>query len=514
MLPHRKYLLILTILLVGGSLSWTAAYGLRLRSDSYRVSVREKLNRFFDLPCDLGGICGHTFSSRSFRNVQIWLPDRRDRVFSCEEAIWSEKRRDGHASNELQLIRGLLLLGTDRWRRDDYGQVFRSGLAHNFEDLDLTQVELTDFEVGFDRGGVSIRCRDTSGRIDMSDPKDGVAHLVAYDLGGQRVSQGVRIEARFRPQNGVDVTEFVLMLPEVPLASIGIGPILGGHITSGRFAGRVQYRRTAEEPEIWIDGSLENADLAELTGALPLGPLAGRFSVSVHGAKITGSTVTQFRGSGTLSDLSLSSFGPLLGLSRLSGTATFTFDTVDLALGHINRLRMEGVVGGMYLEEWLQLLGHGSATGRLVIRVNNLDIVDDQIRSADIEIHALPPPNAPGTIDRDLLLVAAEKAFDFSWPPSLSRDLLPKQVEYAELGMRLLIRDNKLRILGTHGTDGKTILTIKLLGTSIGIVKEQPETIDLGPFLEELLAGARTYDPAGVRDWWRLRERPAEPSPR
>jgi hypothetical protein len=304
------------------------------------------------------------------------------------------------------------------------------------------------------------------------------------------------------------------MLPEVPLASIGISPILGGRITTGRFAGRVQYRRTSEEPEILIDGSLEDADLAELTAASPLGPIAGRFSVSVWGAKIAGSTVTQFRGSGTLSDLSLASFGPLLGRSRLSGSATFNFDAVDLALGHINRLRMEGVVSGMFLEEWLQLLGHGSATGRLVIRVNNLDIVDDRIRSADIEINALPPTNAPGTIDRDLLLMAAEKAFDFSWPPSLSREVLPKQVEYAELGMRLLVRDNKLRILGTHGADGNTILTIKLLGAPIGVVKEQPETIDLGPFLEQLLASVRTYDPARARDWWHSREKPADSPPR
>jgi len=187
---------------------------------------------------------------------------------------------------------------------------------------------------------------------------------------------------------------------------------------------------------------------------------------------------------------------------------------VDLALGHINRLRLEGIVTDLVLEEWLQLLGHGSATGRLIIRVNNLDIVDDRIRSADIEINALPPPDAPGTIDRDLLLEAAEKAFDFSWPPSLPRELLPEKVEYAQLGMRLLIRDNLLRVLGTHGSDGDTILTIKVLGAPIGVVKEQPETIDLGPFIESLLAGARGYDPAHMRDWWRSRTNHGDAPPR
>ncbi|HVP11530.1 MAG TPA: hypothetical protein VMV94_10125 [Phycisphaerae bacterium] len=514
MLPHRKYLLILTIVLVGGSLGWTAAYGLRLRSESYRASVEDKLSRFFDLPCNLGGIRGHTFASRAFENVEVWLPGRRDRIFRCDQAIWWEKHRDDRASNELELNKGLLLLGTDRWRGDDYGQVFRSGLGHNFEDLDLTQVKLSDFEIGFDRGGVSIRCRDTSGLIDMSNPKDGVAHLVAYELGGHRVSQGVRIEARFLPQNGVDVSEFILMLPEVPLASIGISSVLGSRVSTGQFAGRVQYRKTADEPEIWLDGRLEDADLAELTAALPLGPFPGRFSVSVDGAKITGSTVTHFLGRGRLSGLSLSPFGPLVGRSSLSGSASFNFDSVDLALGHINRLRLEGTVSDLVLEEWLQLLGHGSATGRLVIRVNNLDVVDDRVRSADIEINALPPADAPGTIDRDLLLEAAEKAFDFSWPPSLPRELLPDKVEYAELGMRLLVRDNHLRILGTHGADGDTILTIKLLGTPVAVVKEQPATIDLTPVLGDLLAAARAYDPAQMRDWWRSHMKRGEPPQR
>ena len=88
MQPHRKIILALTLLLVGGSLSFTTAYGLRLRSDSYRHKVEAGLSSFFKLPSEIGRIRGRTFSSRAFEDVTVHLPDRRDRVFSCKTAIW------------------------------------------------------------------------------------------------------------------------------------------------------------------------------------------------------------------------------------------------------------------------------------------------------------------------------------------------------------------------------------------------------------------------------------------
>ncbi|MFH1418764.1 MAG: hypothetical protein ABII12_10840 [Planctomycetota bacterium] len=507
MAPHRKLLLALTVLLVGGSLSWTAAYGLHLRSEANRVEVEGNLSAFFELPCNVGRIRGDTFTSRAFEDVEVWLPDRRDRVFHCEEAIWRESHRGGTAWNELDLIRGVLLLGTDRWRNEDYRQVFQSGLGHDFEDLDLREVSLEDFEIAFDRHEVSVRCSSTSGRIDMTDPTDGIAHLIAYELNGYQVGQGVRIDARFLPKNGVEVSEFVLTLPEVPLAAIGLDTALGTEITTGRFAGRIQYCKTPDGHELWLDGVLHDTDLAELTHTFALGPVHGRFSMTVNGARISGSVITHFRGSGAISELSLSGFGPLFGVPTFSGTASFNLDVIDLALGHVNRLRMDGVITGLLLDEWLGLFGRGSATGSMVIRVNNLDIVDDNMKSADIEITVLPPEGEAGTIDRTLLLTAAERATGFTWPEAVPQDILPEHVEYAEFGVRLLVRDNRLRILGTHGKDGDTILTIRLWGKPFPILHERPDTIDLQPHIHGLVARARSYDPAEVRDWWESRLR-------
>src|SRR5262245_48624099 len=98
MAPHRKTLLLLSIALVGTSIGGTAWYGFRLRSEAYRRRVTEHLSQFFDLPCDVGRIRGRTFSSRLFEDVDIWLPDRRDRVFSCKQAVWQENKTNGRVS--------------------------------------------------------------------------------------------------------------------------------------------------------------------------------------------------------------------------------------------------------------------------------------------------------------------------------------------------------------------------------------------------------------------------------
>jgi len=118
-------------------------------------------------------------------------------------------------------------------------------------------------------------------------------------------------------------------------------------------------------------------------------------------------------------------------------------------------------------------------------------------------VTAVPPTDRAGTIDRDLLLAAAEKAFDFTWPETLPRDLLPERVEYTRLGLRLLVQDNRMRMLGTHGSRGDVILTARVFGAPIPIVKEQKSTTDLTPYLDLLFNRLRSYEPSQARDWWR-----------
>ncbi len=499
---YREVLTGAVLLVIGGGLGATSWYGWSLHSESYRRKVERNLTAFFELPCDVGRVRGHTFESRRFDDVRIWLPDRRDCVFSAATALWYEEEVDHKPANRLELFNGVLVLGSDHWLRDDYRQVFESGLRHDFDELHLHEVTLSDFEIAVFRGDLAIRCRDAQGTIDMTDPEDGVARLVAYELNGQRISQGVHIDARFKPRHGVEIAELALTVPEIPFTALGLGAALDRNPTSGLFAGRVHYRRHTDSAEILLSGDLRDLDLAEWTMRSPIGPLTGRLTVSVDQARLSHGTITQFRGRGHLAEFALRPLAAHLGLEGMDGEASFNLDPIDLEFGRVHRIRLDGRVAGLTLQDLLQSWGWGTATGQLVVRVNNFDLVGESIRSADVEIQVTPPVDSPGTIDRDLLIAAAEQALGFTWPEGIPKRLLPEKVEYLECGCRLLIRDNRLRILGTHGAEGDAILTIRVLGQPLALIREPSTTIDLQPYLLQLIERVRAYDPERVKQWW------------
>ena len=506
MRPHRKYLLLATILLVGGSVGWTAWQGIRIRTAWFHNKVVKDLDNFFDMPCEVGRIEPLTFSSRAFNDIHVWLPDRREQtpVFSCKQAIWQFRKKDGEPANELDLSGGLINLGAEGWQLSDYSQVLQSGLGHDFDDLHIARVGLREFELAFRKGAFALRCRDASGNITFPQPKEGLARLVAYEFNGHRVTEGVQIDARFEPKKGVRMHEVYLELPEVPLDRMGLAVVEGGGVTHGTFAGRVEYRAGGEatDSEVWLRGRLNDADLSELTRGWSLGPISGRVSVTLDGARVAQSKITHVRGRGRIDGLTLQSLARLAGRETLSGSAQLTVQWADFALGHVNELALSGHVLDLSLAELLASFGEGTATGKLAVRVNGLRIADDRIESADIDISVLPPPDQAGTIDRAVLLGAAKSAAGFEWPDWLPQRMLPDKIEYVQAGVRLIVRDNQLRVLGTHGDKGDTILTVKALGQTFALVKEQPGSIDLTPWIAQALERARTYDPQKVRSWW------------
>lgn len=501
----RVGLAVLAILLTGGSISFTSAYGFRIGSESYRRDVEVDLTEFFEMPCDVGNIRGSTFSSRVFEDVSIYLPDRRDRIFHCKSAVWEEEGRGADQRHALSLHDGVLLLGSDRWERGDYRQVFESGLGHDFEDLRLDRVQMDRFEVAFARGGVSIRCCNTSGTIDMSDPQDGVARLHAYELNGHAISQGVQIHSRFSPRRGVQVREVLLTVPEVPLSIIGLDALMGVPVRSGRFAGSVQFTNVSDKPELWLRGDLRDANLSELTARLPIGPIEGALSVTVYGARVAESIVTDLRGEGRIRELVLAPIGRVLTGESLDGRATLEIDDVDISKGTIHRLRVSGLATDLSIEQCLKPWGRGRATGRMSIRINNLNIAEDNIQSADIVVTVSPPSESPGTIDRDLVLSLAKSALDFSWPSMLPQDMLPESIEYREFGIRLLVQDNQLQVLGTHGRGGNTILTITVGGVPFEVLRGQNERYDLQPWIAEFWNRVRGVDEEQMREWLKSR---------
>lgn len=514
MRKHRRYLFLFCWLVVGGSLAATLAYGWRLRSDGYRRHVEERLSRLLEMPCEIGTVRPLTFSSRAFDDVSVWLPNRRAQIFRCERAVWHEYDAELREQFDLDLYRGTLSVASDRWRRADYEQVLRSGLGQDFDALKLGEVRVHDFDLELTHGAFRLACQGADGVMTLHPDGDGVARLTAPSLNGHATIEPVQVHATFSPERGVDVREVVLIVPEIPLTALGAATLLPVAPTHGRFAGRIEYRNQRPHAILTMAGRAMDVALEEVTSGLPFGPVHGSLDVVLERAAVQDRLLTEIVGRGEIRALRLTDLAPLFGRRSISGRADLHVRIIDAAMGHVRRLVLDGSLSGASLAEWTGLLGHGRASGRLEVAILSLRVEDDRISWADIEVRAFPPAGAAaGTIDREFLLGSAEELLDFSWPESIPKAVLPERIEYARFGMRLLIRDNRLRILGDHGPRQDTILTVRLFGQEIGLVKSLRRELDLTGYLAMLREQMLTRDAEELRTWWRARAGAMRPDP-
>lgn len=514
MLPHRRWLFLLSLLLVGGSLVATSGYAFHIHSDRYRRNIERDLHAFFELPTDIGRIRPLSFSSRLFEGVKVWLHDRRGPVFQCERAVWHEDTSREQPVHHLDLHRGTLSISSEQWKRDDYSRVLKSGLGHDFDAIRLGEVRLHDFGVEFRSRDLKVSCGKADGVITFGGDKgsDGVIRLSATELNGKQTGQPVQISARFSPSGGVSVHDVLLTVPDLPLSTLGIDAALQTKTTTGRFSGKLEFATETDAPNVSLSGRLSDIAMEEVTRFLEAGPVRGKLDIAVDRARIVDRVVTHLSGRGEIRSLQLGDISRLAGYPQITGRADLSIRAIDLALGHLNRLVADGRIRDVPLEAVTALVGKGEVTGRLAIRINSLRASDDRIEWADIEIEAVPPPGAEaGTIHRELLVNSLTKLLDFKWPSSIPQSLLPEHVEYARFGARLRIENNQLRVLGTHGPGGDTILTLRVFGAEVGVIKSLKREIDLTPRLDALRDQLSRQDPREIEQWWR--ERRGSPRP-
>jgi len=508
MLPHRRWLFLFSMIGVGGSLAATAGYAFHVHSDRYRRSLERDLQAFFELPTDISRVRPLTFSSRLFEGVTVWLHDRQVPIFHCDRAVWHEDSGQAEAQHHLDLQHGTLSISSEQWKRDDYGRVLKSGLGHDFDAIRLGEVRLHDFGVEFQNRDLKLSCGKADGVITFGTvgKGEGLIQLSATELNGRPTGQPVQISARFSPSGGVSVHDVLLSVPDLPLRTLGIDAALHTKITTGRFSGKLEFATEQDAPNVSLSGRLSDIALEEVTRFLQAGPIRGKLDIAVDRARVVDRIVTHLSGRGEIRDLHLGDLARIAGYPRITGRADLSIRAIDLALGHLNRLVADGRIQDVPLEAVTALIGRGEVTGRLAIRINSLRASDDQIDWADVEIEAVPPPGAEaGTIHRDLLINSLTRLLDFTWPASIPQSLLPEHVEYARFGVRLRIENNRMRVLGTHGSGGDTILTLRVFGAEVPVIKSLRHEIDLTPHLNALRERLNREDPRELEQWWRAR---------
>jgi hypothetical protein len=491
---------VVTLAAVGATL----VYALRFRTARYRANIERELTAFFSLPTEIGAIEPHTLRSRVFRDVRIWLPDRRDLIFDCPQAVWSEWPDGDRDAVELELTGGRLAIGSPQWLPDDYYRVLRAAISRNLPDLSLREVRFNGMDLIWPRADVELTAEGVTGRVRFDPDGQGEATLIAQSLNGHPVTEPIHISAEIVPDADAFLPEVRLKVPSLPVATLKLDQLLDAPIRSGRFSGTITYHCSGEREVVSVTGEATGLELTELAALTPFGPISGTVGLRIDEAVIPDPPyggLASITFSGRVDGLG---FGPLAeraGWPEIRGRAYLNVPQARLEGRSIRQFDATGRIEGVPLEPITQRLGAGVVRGDLSIQVNGLHIRDDAlvVLDADVDVRA-PAEGGPGAIDRTLLLGALQELIGFELPPQF-HDLLPEHVAYRRIGAKVLVSAGRLRLLGLHGSDHNAIMTLDLLGQPIEI-PAPARSYPVEPLVRRLRKRLEGVDLDAMRQWW------------
>jgi len=481
MLFRRKVLLVSTVVVCGGSVYGSLAYGLYLRSDAYRRHVEREVAAFLGLPTRIDALYPLTLRNALVRGVHVWLPESPVEIFRCGEAGWYAQRIGDRFHYSLDLRDGSFVIDASLWAKADYRRVLESGLGHDFAELNLDQVQVHDLDFTWRRPDLELTTQRAGGTI-LFD-RDGLGHatLISSSLNDHRLDQPIHIRARFTPGSVLTMHEVQLESPQIPLAVLRLRSLVGAESTRGTLAGTIIYAEEPQGTSVEFTGFVEDVLLAEL-GPSRLGePLTGTASVYVDRARAVNGELELLIFRGTVDGLGLGPLYRRLGIPDAGGTATLHVHRAEIERGRIGSLTLSGDAHELKLAVLCRLAGRGEVTGSLDADLRMLRMSDNTLVSAELDLEARPPTTGEGTIDRVLLKNVAERLLGFPLP-----DFLPKHLEYVAFGSKLLLEGGRLRVLGTHGENRNTILTVRLFGREVGVLYQPSRSFDVQRQLDQL----------------------------
>ncbi len=486
--------------IVTAMLGTTAGYGLHFRTQGYRRNVEARLSDFFQLPTEVGRVEPHTLHSRVFRDVRIWLPGRRDRIFFCPTAVWRQAGRGPVPDLYLELNGGTLAIGSEQWLPEDYRRVLRSAFTRNLADLNMRLVEFHGMDLVWPRRDGRLTAENVSGRIVFDDHHRGEATLVSQSLNGYKVVDPVHIHALVRPTEEDFLPEVRLTFPRLPLASLNLDRLLGKPVRSGQFGGTITYHQRGLAEDVRLSGQAEGLELRELTAGAAFGPTEGRISLRIDDARIEDSPprLTHIRFGARIEGLDLGPLARRAGYPEISGRAGIVVHQAHVEGRRLREFSAGGRIEGVPVEGLTRRLGQGIIRGNLSVRLNALRIIDDRIASLDADVEVVPPRGRPGTIDREFLLGTIRGMIGLQVP----EQMLPPRIEYARIGAKLLINEGRLRLFGLVGPGRTAIIVLRLLGQDVPI-PAPTDTFSIQSVLDRIQSRARDVDLETLKTWWR-----------
>jgi hypothetical protein len=228
----------------------------------------------------------------------------------------------------------------------------------------------------------------------------------------------------------------------------------------------------------------------------------------IEGARIRDQKLEMLRFGGQVRHLEVNSVAPHLHLPLIGGELRLLLENGVVGPRGIEALFATGQWTGASLDELsTALLGRTGVRGQLQLAINSLTVAGGELTAGDIDVIATPPPAGRGTIERDLLLELLQRQLGLPIPAAL----LPEQIEFVQIGAKLVIGEGKLRVLSLQGPAGPAILTLQAFGATRPLLENVDQSFELKPLMDRL-AGPLGQLKSAVRE--RIRRshtRPAEP---
>ncbi len=495
LLRRRRLTALAVVIVVGGSVGFSAAYAMYLHSGFYRRSLAAHISDRLGLVVEMSDVQRLGFSGIELFDTRVSFGGG-PQVFQCRSASWRFADDGLTHGFVLDLVDGWVAVGGEGWSRSRYGELLHHSLGQDFSALHLGQIRLRDVDVRFSSPLGEWVASKTHGVVDVRSSGEAVAALSSSELNGVTVAQSVSISARFTPGSDLSFSEVRLTVPRAPIAALGLAEPATAERPHGTFVGTIRYAQDDRGDEVSVTGAITDADLAALT-KLPGGPYRGRVTLDLTEARLTARKLEFLRASGSINDFFVADLFPSLAADTGSATLSLAVDDVRIRNGRIEYLKASGRCEGLSLEALTGLIGPGRVTGQVRIDIANLVIVDDEIIAADLLVDAVKPEDAPGTIDRAVLARAAK-----AW---LGVDVgmwLPPSMEYERFGVRIVITRDGLRVEGSHGPGYRTILTVLVFGRPLAVLAAPDRTFPVPDILSLLLDRARDIGKDDLQGWW------------
>jgi hypothetical protein len=488
MRDRRPLALMLLAGLTFGSLLVTGGYAWYLRSESYRNSCAAYLSEALELPADIGEVVPRSHDSREFRNVRIWLPERVGEAAFVRQAVLTRTPTDTDpTAYELSLRGGNCEISTRTWLREHYRFVLESGLRPGFDPAGPRRVEFSGMDLTFEHDQFRAALADASGVVAFDDPQLGRAHVTCRRFNGQSVPKPVTLSAEFTPQEtGIRLALVQLTVPELPLALLGLEGLAPLGLHSGSFSGQMVYRETLAGRELVARGKTVDVQLGECTTGWFERPWRGVApEVELQELSVVDGVPVRLRFRGLIRDAVLGDVLAPWGLGDVGGSVSLDVHEAVLSQAGVDCFVASGHCRGVVLDQISEAVGWGRMSGVANIEIGDLTIVQNQVESLDVEITVDSARDAPHWVERELLATVIEQALGISLPDALL-SVAPERIEYADLGVRLEVRDEELYVLGVPGPRENELVFIRVPPLPWFGIPEPEGPFDLHASLDEL----------------------------